>query len=517
MNPQHRWENDDDNACMLSGNADGRVSIHALVCQTIKVALPTDFSSVLWMASQMVTMIFVGHCLGEDGLSQYSAGILVFNVTAMSIISGLNSAIDTISSQAFGRNPRSSVIGETLQRALIVNMVLWIIMSVAFLNSKPIMVYVFGEAVGDGAARFLGMCPLYLLTQIITGIISKTLYAQCLSSLVVYSNAAAALTSPVANYFLIFMGIEGAALSQGLTGMMCAVTDVLLCLFHPEVVVREAQWPSPALCHKSGWIHFFKVGIPSLIAVCSEWWAFEVQALFAISISPLALAVFGVAMNIISVMFSIALGLSVSASTIIGNSLGGQRPLFASQYARFILICDVMIGICTAVAMGYFGGHIARLYTNVPEMASAVESVMPFVILCHIGDSLQYCLQGVFRGAGRQEQAARGVVFTLWLVGLPASALYVFVFNWGVRGVLGGLLTGFCFEIPLLYYLMSQWDWRVLAQEAQVLSALQEFVVLESVFQNDESSEHDSDVSVKKEVELEAVVYNRTDSQYKLR
>ncbi|RNF22226.1 putative membrane transporter protein [Trypanosoma conorhini] len=505
MDAGPNWEREDNTVQTSTGAVDDRVTIHELFCQTLKVAVPTDVSSVLWMASQMITMAFVGHCLGEEGMSQYSAGILVFNVTAMSVVSGLNSAIDTISSQAFGQNPRSTVIGDTLQLAFVINFFLWIVMSVAFINSEPVMVYVFGDAVGKGAARFLGASPVYLLTQIITGIVSKTLYAQRLSPLVVYANGAAAITSPIANYFLIFMGIEGTALSLGLTGMMCAATHVLICLLHPKAVVREAQWPSPVLRQKEAWRRFFKVGIPSLIAVCSEWWAFEVQAFFAVSISPLALAVFGVAMNIISVMFSIALGLSVSASTLIGNALGAQRPLFASRYARFILICDVTLGVCTAVAMGYFGGHIARLYTNVPEMTSAVESIMPVVILCHLGDSLQYCLQGVFRGAGRPEQAARGVVFTLWLIGLPASALYVFVFHWGVEGVLGGLLTGFCFEIPLLYYLMSRWDWKVLAQEAQAVANVPEFVLLDNVSEIDDSGERDIELAEKTADEAEAV------------
>ncbi|RNF07450.1 membrane transporter protein [Trypanosoma rangeli] len=100
-------------------------------------------------------------------------------------------------------------------------------------------------------------------------------------------------------------------------------------------------------------------------------------------------------MNIILVMFFMALELSVSATTIIGNSLGVQRYLFASRYARFILICDVALGVSTAGVMGYFGGHIARLYKNVPEMVSAAESIMPVAILCTFGDSFQYCLQYV--------------------------------------------------------------------------------------------------------------------------
>ncbi|KAH9589302.1 Multi antimicrobial extrusion protein [Trypanosoma melophagium] len=475
---------------------DGKVSLWELVQETVKIVVLTDLSSIFSMSSQMITMVFVGHHLGADGMSQYSAGLLVFDVMAMSIVSGLGSAIDTICSQAFGQNPRSPVIGETLQRALIINFMFWIVMSLVFLNSNGIMVYFFGETVGEGGSRFLANCSLYLLSQIISGAINKILFAQRLPGVVACANGAAAVTSPIANYFLTPMGIEGAALSLTCTVTFSALTNVLFCLFHPKVVVREARWPSPALYRKEGWVTFMKVGIPSLVAVCAEWWAFEIQAFFAAAISPLALAVFGVAMNIVSMMFSVALGLSVSASAVVGNALGGQRPIFAAQYAKFIIICDIILGALTALAMGCFGGHIARLYTNVPELSNAVESTMPLVILAHVGDSLQFCLQGVFRGAGRPEQAALAVVLTLWLVGMPSSALYVFVFGWGVKGVIGGLITGFVFEIPLLYFLMLQWDWAKLAQESKRKSTAHQFVLVEEthIGSDDERGSNNSPV-----------------------
>ncbi|ORC92760.1 membrane transporter protein [Trypanosoma theileri] len=484
---------------------DGKASLYELLRETVKIVLLTDLSSVLWMSSQMITMVFVGNNLGVDGMSQYSAGLLVFNVMAMSIVSGLGSAIDTICSQAFGQNPRSPVIGETLQRALIINFLFWIIMSFIFLNSNGIMVYIFGSTVGEGSSRFLANCSLYLLSQIITGTINKILFAQRLPEIVACANGVAALTSPIANYYLTPMGIEGAALSLTFTVAFSAFTNILFCLFHPKVVVREARWPSPALYQKEGWINFMKVGIPSLVAVCAEWWAFEIQSFFAAAISSLALAVFGVAMNIVSMMFSVALGLSVSASVIVGNALGGGRPIYAQQYAKFILVCDIILGALTALTMAYFGSHIAQLYTNVPELVSAVESTMPLVILAHVGDSLQFCLQGVFRGAGKPEQAARAVVLTLWLVGMPSSALYVFVFDWGVKGVIGGLLTGFLFEIPLLYFMMLQWDWHKLAIEAKRKSAVHQFVMVEEANISG-SDEGDFDSSSVREGEMMSVL-----------
>nr|CCC94283.1 putative membrane transporter protein [Trypanosoma congolense IL3000] len=473
------WKKEEKGECNRQRSDDE--SVWTLFVETMKILIPTDISGILMMSSQTITLMFVGNTLGEAGMAQYSAGLLIFNLLAMSIVCGLGAAIDTISSQAYGHNPRSHLIGETLQRALIVDMVLWVIMSLFFVMSEPFMVFLFGEELGKGGALFLSHCPVYLLAQIVSGVLSKTLLAQRQPFLVALANFVSAVASPFINYYLTPLGIHGAAWALGCTVGVCALTITLLSLFHPDVVAFEAPWPSPALLRVDDWITFLNVGIPSLIAVCAEWWAFELQAVFAVAISPVALAVVGVYTNILSLLFSISLGMSVSASVIVGNALGSGKYTFSKRYARFIVICDIALGILTASALVLNSHFVARLYTNVPSVSSVVESVIPLVALCHMADSLQLCLQGIFRGAGQPKQAAKGVLLTLWFVGIPSIALYVFVFKWGVKGIIGGLFTGMLSEIVVLYALMWRWDWKELAQRAQQLTEDEEKTLLNKV------------------------------------
>lgn len=59
------------------------------------------------MSSQIITLSFVGRYLGEMGVAQYSASIIIFNMTGFSFIQGFGAAIDTLSSQAYGKNKKS--------------------------------------------------------------------------------------------------------------------------------------------------------------------------------------------------------------------------------------------------------------------------------------------------------------------------------------------------------------------------------------------------------------------------
>lgn len=457
---------------------DEPLPLKTLCLQTLRILIPTNVSNLLWVSSQTITLAFVGKYLGALGTAQYCAGILFFNMAGFSFTQGFGAAIDTISSQAYGRDRKSPVVGETLQLALALDLVLWVFISIFFINCDYVTTVILGPEVGPGTAEFLHYCPLYLLVQILSGIVSKTMFAQKLPGLVAVANFVAACTSPIANYILTPWGIHGAALSLFVTVSCCALTHILCCVFHPRVIVREAPWPTPQLLEKEAWQRFLKISIPSVVATCAEWWAFEVQSIIAVTISPLSLAIHGVAMTLESFLFSAVVGICVAASVIVGNAVGGNRPQQAKRYAYFIITCDVVLGVLTIVVMVSFGGPIARLFSDDDHVVEGVKSLMPILALTHACDSLQSCLQGIFRGVGKPKQSGILVLVTLWGVGVPASALLVFVFHTGVGGCLGGLFVGFCFEIPALFLWMRRFNWEELSQRAQEAGAMD--IILEA-------------------------------------
>ncbi|KPI83826.1 putative membrane transporter protein [Leptomonas seymouri] len=451
---------------MVDESHDRPLTTKELWYKTLRILIPTDVSSLLWMSSQTITLAYVGRYLHKEGTAQYSASIIIFNMCAFSFVQGFGAAIDTLSSQAFGANPKSPEVGETLQMALALNCALGLLFSFFFLYSRPLVCAVFEKEVCMGVVQFLRYSPPYLFAQIISGVMSKTMYAQKLPEVVAAANGVAALTSPLANYFLTPYGIHGASLALAVTVGLCSMTHIICAIFHPKAIIRYAPWPSPKLWDLGAWKTFFHVGVPALVATCAEWWAFEIQTVIASRISVTALAVHGVAMNLVSLLFSVALGVCVAASVIVGNSLGAGRPRQAKQFARFIILCDVGLGLITAFFMFLFGSHIAHLFAEDAEVIRGVVNIIPLVALAHAGDSLQFCLQGIFRGVNRPTQGGLAVLLTLWCVGVPASAFFVFVLHTGVYGCLGGIVVGMAIEIPLLGWWMRQFDWQQLADRA---------------------------------------------------
>lgn len=64
------------------------------------------------------------------------------------------------------------------------------------------------------------------------------------------------------------------------------------------------------------------MAIPSMLMTCLEWWAFEIQTLFASFISDDATAAQVIVLNVLYLYFTITLGLQVAAYSLIGSSIG---------------------------------------------------------------------------------------------------------------------------------------------------------------------------------------------------
>jgi len=165
-------------------------------------------------------------------------------------------------------------------------------------------------------------------------------------------------------------------------------------------------------------------------------------------------------------LFSAALGVSVAASTMVGNALGANLPAKAQLYTRFVLALGAVLSVACTGTLFVFGRTVVEMYTDDEAVIDEVLGMLTVVLMCHFGDSAQFALQGIYRGAGMPSQAAMAVLATLWLVGIPAGGVYCLVLGLGVKGVFLGLLTGFAVEIPLLLFLMSRWNWEELAARA---------------------------------------------------
>lgn len=428
---------------------------------------PTIVGSILSFSTQAITNSFVGRRLGPDLFAHYTLGISVANLFGFSIGIGLNGALDTFISQAYGRDRQATRdIGVSVQRATFLSLSCAIPLAFVFIWGGPIFRLVFGEDLGNGALVFTRHAVPNLVLSFLRDILTKTLQAINLPELVLYSTIVSALSCFTLNY--LFTSSIGTAVSV-LTATQGIQLAVLLGLarWHPSVTFwHHCEWPSKDAYDFSGLALFLKVGIPSLIAVCAEWWAFEVLDVVAASISVHTVATVNLVLTIGSLYFSMALAISVATSVLVGNALGENRPALARQYARIGIAIDQCMNFINATLFILFRRQIARTFTQDAEMENTFCSMILVIALYICGDSTQFCLQSIFKGVGQQKEAAKVVMLSLWAVGLPMTVVLGRWAGLGGAGVMMGLICGFVVEIPMLWLKFSTWKWDALALEA---------------------------------------------------
>jgi len=98
--------------------------------------------------------------------------------------------------------------------------------------------------------------------------------------------------------------------------------------------------------------NYLKIGIPGMLMLCFEWWAFELLAIFTGLLGVDQLAAEVMIINLISFIFMLPLGISYSASALTGNYLGEGKIDLAKKFAMMVVLFDIMCTTIIVIALG---------------------------------------------------------------------------------------------------------------------------------------------------------------------
>ena len=431
-----------------------------------RIAGPAMVASFFQYSSQTITCMLVGHKLGAKELERMAAGITSFNVCGITIGLGFLSALDTLASQSYGRDPEGKEIGELLQRALFVCGLLAMPILTLFAFSEPLLSLVFSPELAAGAAMFLHNSYIYLIAVFTHYCLMALINACGLTHLPLCGNVIMTLATAVLNYFFLSGSFVSAVwILATATIVNVAVLVFFLCT-HPKLIgVRKATWPAPALFDLGLLKKYCKVGIAGMISVCAEWWAFEALLIIAAQVNDEAVGVMQVIFQITTVFFLTSAGLSRATSALVGNALGANNAVEAQRIARLALFTICGTQLITASIIFFTGENLWKLWTDDPDLLKHA-GIIPLYALSNILDGVQYAIQGIFRGAGKQDKVAPRVLISLWAIGVAGAILFALPLKLGVGGIILGLTIGMAFEIPLLLVDLRKWNWNELAEEA---------------------------------------------------
>jgi putative MATE family efflux protein len=147
-----------------------------------------------------------------------------------------------------------------------------------------------------------------------------------------------------------------------------------------------------------------------------------------------AVAVVGITESIMTIIYSVAIGISMAATALVARRTGEHDPERAAQAAGQVILLGVLVSAALGIALGTFAPRILHLMGGTPELAQYGGNFARIMLGGNATVFLIFLINAVFRGAGDAVIAMR----TLWLANAINIALGpCFVFGWGPFPELG--------------------------------------------------------------------------------
>ena len=426
----------------------------------------------------LVDNLMVGQ-LGAAELAAVSLGNSFFFV-AMSIGIGFSTAITPLVAEAdsehnFARGKSA------FKHGFVLCSLLAIVLFALILLAKPLM-YMMNQPqeVVVLALPYLDIIAISLVPLIIFQALKQFSDGMSLTKFPMYATIIANVINVFFNYVLIFgvwgfpkMGVVGAGIG---TLIARFVMIVLMWYFLNRLEKTKAYVKDLKLfvLEYSMLKKINSLGLPSALQMFFEVGLFTAAIWLSGTLGKNPQAANQIALNLSSMTFMIATGLSVTAMIRVGNQKGLKRPVELRRIATSIFIMGLALAILFALIFLIFNNVLPTFYLdlndlthfadnqNVVEIAS---SLLIIAALFQISDSTQVVFLGALRGLQDVKIPTLITFFAYWIIGFPVSYFLGDASKYGSSGIWIGLLAGLTASSIFLYIRFNYLSKQLIAKE----------------------------------------------------
>jgi multidrug resistance protein, MATE family len=423
----------------------------------VRLAAPVIVAELGWMSMGVVDTLMVSP-LGPSALGAVGIGNMLFMAAGIFGI-GLLLGLDTVVSQAHGASDRPEA-----DRWLISG--LWLAVVVAVPLGGALWLMFLGL---DRIGLHPDVEPLvraYLPTASVSiapllVYVALRRYLQGLSRVgpITFALISANVVNIATNWVLIHgrlgmpaLGVQGAAWATLLSRLYMALV---------LAVVVWLAWRGGAAAHRWGpdttrLRRLFLLGLPAALQLLFEVGIFTAATALAGRLEPASLAAHHIALNIISVIFMVPLGISSAGAVLVGQGLGARDGAGAAGagWAAVMLVLVAMTG--AAVAFWWRPALWIGLFTTDAGVIAIGSQLLLVAAAFQLFDGLQVVSTGVLRGLGETRVPMLVGLVGYWGVGLPLGYWLCFVTGHGVIGLWLGLCAGLMLVGTALLWLWYQ-------------------------------------------------------------
>ena len=209
-------------------------------------------------------------------------------------------------------------------------------------------------------------------------------------------------------------------------------------------VVQRASPDAP------GYGALLKVGAAAAVSQVAEAGSFGAMTVIAGRIGDIAVATFQITLNLLAVVFMLALGFAAATQVLVSEAVGAAQPARATRAGWLGIGANTVVMLGVGVLIALFAQPIGRAYSADPVLIAAVAALMPIASLILAPDGGQVVVAAALRGRGDNWFPTASHVFA-YIVVMPPLAFWLGeVQRRGVAGVMEAILAASAISVGVL-------------------------------------------------------------------
>ena len=429
-----------------------------------KLAAPVMLGMLGHTFVTFIDNIMVGQ-LGTAELAAVSLGNS-FMFIAMSIGIGFSTAITPLIAEADSSNNLEQA-RDTYKNGLFLCTTLGVLLFLGVFFAKPLM-YLMKQPkeVVELAIPYLDLVAFSLIPLVIFQAIKQFSDGMSMTKYPMYATLIANIANVALNYVLIFgkfgfpeMGIVGAAYGT--------LASRIIMVIYLWLLLKSKQRSKRIISN----LKFFVFDVLMIKKIINLGSLSAMQMFFEVAIFTAAIWLSGllgknpqaanqIALNLSSMTFMVAMGLSVASMIRVGNQKGLQNFKELRRIAFSIFFLGMILATVFAILFFVFHKIMPTIYVDLDdklnytdnmEVISIASKLLIAAAFFQISDSIQVVVLGALRGLQDVKVPTILTFISYWCVGFPVSYFLGKENMYGSFGIWLGLLAGLTTASVLLF------------------------------------------------------------------
>ena len=424
---------------------------------TLTLAIPVVISQLGHTMVHTADSVIVGHFAGTIPLAAVSLVNSIF-IVALVIGLGISYGLTPLIAQESGRN-NNAECGKLLVNSLLINAIIGIVLylfiyygSLLFIDRMNQDIEVVIQAKPYLGLLGFSIIPLMIFLtfkQFAEGL-GFTKQAMMISLWGNLLNVCLGIIFVKGLFGIEPMGVSGVGWSTLIDRTIMAIVMIIYIMKSRYFKDYLLSFTYKSI-DKYRSFKILKIGAPVALQYTFEVSAFSISAILIGSIGAIEQAAHLVAINLASITYMMASGISAAATIKSGNNFGKEDflNLRLSAISSYHIVLVFMA--ISALLFAGLNEYLPWIYTSDKEVISIAAQLLIIAAFFQLFDGTQIVGLGILRGLGDVNIPTIITFVAYWIIGIPAGYYLGIVLGWGANGIWYGLTSGLLVSAVLLF------------------------------------------------------------------